>query len=171
MINVFPFFLFSKFCPNGITNITASKGVIAYPESGTYGINETKCWRIEVPEGYRGIYWTFSRQATLCCSFLHEPLLKHNGDILGHGRENIEPPPPSPSNCKLYWRLYLARLAVSWRRLSVLNLSTLPASFFFVLAQLFTSRTFSPASHSTDYFTIIPWVRVGDEIVDKKRGT
>ena len=82
MINVFPFFLFSTVCPNGITNITASKGVIAYPESGTYGINETKCWRIEVPEGYRGIYWTFSRQATLCCSFLHEPLLKHNGDIL-----------------------------------------------------------------------------------------
>jgi len=48
-------------CPDGITNITASKGVIAYPESGTYGINETKCWRIEVPETYRRIYWTFSR--------------------------------------------------------------------------------------------------------------
>lgn len=48
-------------CPNGITNITASTGVIAYPQSGTYGINETKCWRIEVPETYRGIYWTFTR--------------------------------------------------------------------------------------------------------------
>ncbi|KAL9973407.1 hypothetical protein ACROYT_G019865 [Oculina patagonica] len=48
-------------CPNGITNITAAKGVIEYPESGNYGINETKCWRIEVPETYEGIYWYYSR--------------------------------------------------------------------------------------------------------------
>lgn len=48
-------------CPNGITNITASTGFVAYPESGTYGVNETKCWMIEVPETYRGIYWTYSR--------------------------------------------------------------------------------------------------------------
>jgi len=48
-------------CPNGITNITASTGFVVYPESGTYGVNETKCWMIEVPETYDGIYLTFSR--------------------------------------------------------------------------------------------------------------
>ena len=71
--------MFSTVCPNGITNITASKGVIAYPESGTYGVNETKCWMIEVPETYRGIYWTFSRQAPFhvvifACTFIGEKL-------------------------------------------------------------------------------------------------
>lgn len=48
-------------CPDGITNITASSGILAYPSSGDYGINETKCWGIEVPETYRGIYYTFNR--------------------------------------------------------------------------------------------------------------
>ena len=28
-----------------MTNITASSGELEYPESGTYGKNETKCWR------------------------------------------------------------------------------------------------------------------------------
>lgn len=48
-------------CPSGITNITASSGILAYPSSGDYGINETKCWGIEVPETYQGIYYTFNR--------------------------------------------------------------------------------------------------------------
>ena len=42
-------------CPSGITNITASSGILAYPSSGDYGINETKCWGIEVPDTYLGI--------------------------------------------------------------------------------------------------------------------
>jgi len=45
-------------CPDGfmITNITGqTSGEIVYPSSGNYGINETKCWRIEVPEPYIGI--------------------------------------------------------------------------------------------------------------------
>jgi len=43
-------------CPNGITNITGqTRGELVYPSSGNYGINETKCWRIEVPERYVGI--------------------------------------------------------------------------------------------------------------------
>ncbi|XP_078369750.1 bone morphogenetic protein 1-like [Oculina patagonica] len=48
-------------CPNGITNITASSGVLAYPNSGDYGINETKCWKIEVPDTYKGIYYIYNR--------------------------------------------------------------------------------------------------------------
>lgn len=50
---------FSTACPNGITNITGdTDGEFAYPSSGTYGINETKCWRIEVPKPYSviGLY-------------------------------------------------------------------------------------------------------------------
>ncbi|XP_073254517.1 tolloid-like protein 2 [Porites lutea] len=43
-------------CPNGIVNITGSTtGTLVYPSSGNYGINETKCWRIEVPKPYTGI--------------------------------------------------------------------------------------------------------------------
>ena len=83
-------FVFSTVCPNGITNITASKGVIAYPQSGTYGINETKCWRIEVPETYRGVYWTFTRQVIPCFLFLHVPFIEekwghpvYKGDFQG----------------------------------------------------------------------------------------
>ncbi|XP_058946765.2 ovochymase-2-like [Pocillopora verrucosa] len=48
-------------CPNGITNITASSGELEYPESGTYGKNETKCWSIAVPDTYDGIRYRFSR--------------------------------------------------------------------------------------------------------------
>ena len=54
----FHFFLFgfSKACPNGMTNITGqTSGEILYPSSGNYGVNKTKCWRIEVPRPYRGI--------------------------------------------------------------------------------------------------------------------
>lgn len=54
-------------CPNGITNITASSGILAYPSSGDYGINETKCWGIEVPDTYRGIYYTFNRYDIEVC--------------------------------------------------------------------------------------------------------
>lgn len=43
-------------CPNGIVNMTGSTaGTLVYPSSGNYGINETKCWRIEVPKPYIGI--------------------------------------------------------------------------------------------------------------------
>ena len=44
-----------------MTNITASSGELEYPESGTYGKNETKCWSITVPETYYGIRYRFSR--------------------------------------------------------------------------------------------------------------
>jgi len=43
-----------------MTNITGqTSGEVVYPRSGNYGINETKCWRIEVPEPYEeiGIYF------------------------------------------------------------------------------------------------------------------
>ncbi|XP_068738670.1 tolloid-like protein 1 [Montipora capricornis] len=40
-------------CPNGITNITGqTSGELEYPMAGTYGVNETKCWRIEIPKPY-----------------------------------------------------------------------------------------------------------------------
>ncbi|PFX16527.1 tolloid-like protein 1 [Stylophora pistillata] len=42
-------------CPNGMKNITATSGSFKYPESGTYGKNETKCWSITVPDTYVGI--------------------------------------------------------------------------------------------------------------------
>ena len=45
-------------CPDGIVNITKASGSIAYPESSsTYGENQTKCWKIVVPDAeiYRGI--------------------------------------------------------------------------------------------------------------------
>ena len=54
-------FVFIIVCPNGMTNITASSGELEYPESGTYGKNETKCWSITVPETYYGIRYRFSR--------------------------------------------------------------------------------------------------------------
>ena len=57
--------LFFTVCPSGITNITASSGILAYPSSGDYGINETKCWGIEVPETYAGIYYTYNRFVSL----------------------------------------------------------------------------------------------------------
>ena len=53
--------VFTKACPNGMTNITASSGSLKYPESGTYGKNETKCWSITVPDTYAGILFRFSR--------------------------------------------------------------------------------------------------------------
>ena len=47
---------FSTDCPNGITNITTAMGQIAYPgSSSSYGVNETKCWKIQVPDIYEGI--------------------------------------------------------------------------------------------------------------------
>ncbi|KAJ7356215.1 Bone morphogenetic protein 1 [Desmophyllum pertusum] len=45
--------------PNGITNITGSSGSLVYPSSGDYGVNETKCWKIEVPDTYAGIGYNF----------------------------------------------------------------------------------------------------------------
>lgn len=55
-------------CPNGITNITASSGRLVYPESGTYGKNETKCWSITVPDTYYKIMYRFSRFDVEMCS-------------------------------------------------------------------------------------------------------
>ena len=53
-------------CPNGIVNITGSiTGTLVYPSSGNYGINETKCWRIEVPKPYVGIGIYFNRYSCL----------------------------------------------------------------------------------------------------------
>ena len=53
-------------CPNGIVNMTGSTtGTLGYPSSGNYGINETKCWRIEVPKPYRGIGIYFHRYSCL----------------------------------------------------------------------------------------------------------
>jgi len=50
-------------CPNGMTNITGqTSGEVVYPTSGNYGINETKCWRIEVPEPYIGIGVSYHRR-------------------------------------------------------------------------------------------------------------
>lgn len=49
-------------CPHGIINITGEiSGEIEYPSSGTYGANETKCWRIEVPKPYIGIAIIYHR--------------------------------------------------------------------------------------------------------------
>ena len=61
--NVASFFLV---CPNGIVNMTGSTaGTLVYPSSGNYGINETKCWRIEVPKPYIGIGIYFHRYSCL----------------------------------------------------------------------------------------------------------
>lgn len=46
-------------CPNGITNITASSGSLIYPTSGNYGVNETKCWIIVVPDTYESIRFQY----------------------------------------------------------------------------------------------------------------
>ncbi|XP_068738674.1 bone morphogenetic protein 1-like isoform X2 [Montipora capricornis] len=49
-------------CPNGITNITGqTSGELEYPMAGTYGVNETKCWRIEIPKPYDRIGITYHR--------------------------------------------------------------------------------------------------------------
>ncbi|XP_068703740.1 tolloid-like protein 2 [Montipora foliosa] len=49
-------------CPNGITNITGqTSGEVQYPMAGTYGVNETKCWRIEIPKPYDRIGITYHR--------------------------------------------------------------------------------------------------------------
>ncbi|KAJ7356214.1 hypothetical protein OS493_025966 [Desmophyllum pertusum] len=48
-------------CPDGITNITGSSGSLVYPSSGDYGVNETKCWKIEVPEGYYTVGYIYRR--------------------------------------------------------------------------------------------------------------
>ena len=60
-INLYFFYIFTV-CPHGITNITGEiSGEIEYPSSGTYGANETKCWRIEVPKPYSGIKIIYHR--------------------------------------------------------------------------------------------------------------
>ena len=52
----------STVCPHAITKITGEiSGEIVYPSSGTYGANETKCWRIEVPKPYIGIGINYHR--------------------------------------------------------------------------------------------------------------
>ncbi|XP_078371428.1 procollagen C-endopeptidase enhancer 1-like [Oculina patagonica] len=43
-------------CPNGFTNITSSSGSIEHYD---YGVNETKCWIIEVPDTYSSIGYVF----------------------------------------------------------------------------------------------------------------
>lgn len=61
-------------CPDGITNIKAASGSIAFPgSSSTYGENQKKCWRIEVPDAeiYRGIgifYNTFDIEQCRSCA-------------------------------------------------------------------------------------------------------
>ena len=81
--------LFFSVCPNGIVNMTGSTtGTLVYPSSGNYGINETKCWRIEVPKPYVGIGIYFHRYSCLLSvevsSFL--TYIKHH--IIG-ATENI----------------------------------------------------------------------------------
>ena len=58
---LFPHFSFVTVCPNGITYITASSGRLKYPTSGNYGANEIKCWKIEVPDTYKGIRFQYNR--------------------------------------------------------------------------------------------------------------
>ena len=48
--------VFSTVCPDGITNLTGSSGTITHYD---YGVNETKCWRIEVPDAYDSIGWSY----------------------------------------------------------------------------------------------------------------
>ena len=48
--------VFLTVCPGGITNLTGSSGTITHYD---YGVNETKCWRIEVPDAYDEIDWTY----------------------------------------------------------------------------------------------------------------
>ena len=43
----------------------STTGTLVYPSSGNYGINETKCWRIEVPKPYIGIGIYFHRYSCL----------------------------------------------------------------------------------------------------------
>ena len=58
---LFPHFSFVTVCPNGIINITAPSGSLKYPTSGNYGVNETKCWKIEVPYTYGSIRFQYFR--------------------------------------------------------------------------------------------------------------
>ena len=66
----------------------STTGTLVYPRSGNYGINETKCWRIEVPKPYVGIGIYFHRYSCLLSvevsSFL--TYIKHH--IIG-ATENI----------------------------------------------------------------------------------
>lgn len=48
-------------CPNGIINITETTGLITYPTSGDYGVNETVCWKFEVPVTYVKMILVFHR--------------------------------------------------------------------------------------------------------------
>lgn len=77
-------------CPNGITNITGqTSGELEYPMTGTYGVNETKCWKIEIPKPYDRIgiiLHRFDFEECLRCecdavSFVsHYSLLRFGGD-------------------------------------------------------------------------------------------
>ncbi|CAH3113956.1 unnamed protein product [Pocillopora meandrina] len=53
---------------NSLSQWHDSSGELEYPESGTYGKNETKCWSITVPETYYGIRYRFSRIDVEMCS-------------------------------------------------------------------------------------------------------
>ena len=58
---LFPHFSSVTVCPNGITDIIASNGSLKYPTSVNYGVNEIKCWKIEVPDTYQGIRFQYYR--------------------------------------------------------------------------------------------------------------
>lgn len=61
-VSIYAYYFFLPIvCPNGITNITGSISTLVYPESGNYGVNETKCWRIKVPDISDYIIYRFSR--------------------------------------------------------------------------------------------------------------
>ena len=61
-VSIYTYYFFLPIgCPNGITNITGSISTLVYPESGNYGVNETKCWRIKVLETSGYIIYRFSR--------------------------------------------------------------------------------------------------------------
>ena len=51
-------------------NITAFSGELVYPESGTYGKNETKCWSITVPDTYYGIRYRFFQVSFPCITLV-----------------------------------------------------------------------------------------------------
>ena len=43
-VSIYAYYFFLPIvCPNGMTNITGSIRTLVYPESGNYGVNETKC--------------------------------------------------------------------------------------------------------------------------------
>ncbi|XP_067040930.1 bone morphogenetic protein 1-like [Acropora muricata] len=76
-------------CPHGITNITGEiSGEIEYPSSGTYGVNETKCWRIEVPKPYKGIkiiYHRYELEECLNCECDSLKRTSYYGDLRWSG--------------------------------------------------------------------------------------